>query len=497
MKPSQSQNTALPLYALLLLLAYFAAWSFLPQLISGSYPLDVVEGIFWGREWQMGYYKHPPLSSWVLYSAYALLGKSGPYLLSQLCIALTLWLVYRLGKRITDPARAALGSLLLLCVFYFNYPALEFNHNIAQLPVWAGLIYLLHKAVSEHKLRDWLLFGALAGLGMLVKYSVAVLLITAVLYSLLSAHRRLWLSKKPWLALLLALLIFAPHVYWLFSNDWLPFHYTQSRAAEASGAQRLSALTFLLTQAANHLPLMLVLLLTRTKIARPHTDNVSPQNFRFLLALGIGPALLISLLGAGFGIVLRDMWGLPMWTLSALLVSTAIPAHTFPRQQSKLWRTWAIWLLLVSTLTMLYTGFGGQIRQKATRMDWPQQALAAHADQTWQTHSHCRLDTVASHYWLAGTVAAYSQFQPSVLIAGEAAYSPWISPAHLQQHGVLAFWENDDHTALPLIDKLPEQGLLVREGTWQSNWHKVPGKAPLVLQWRAYIPAHCIKNTQP
>ena len=232
---------------------YFVLWTALPGWLSGSYPLDVVEGIYWGREWQWGYYKHPPLSSWLLYGFYAAFGRIGPYLLSQLSIVLSLWLVYRLGRQMMSRQRALLGSLLLLAVFYYTWPSLEFNHNIAQLPVWAGIIYAFYLAIHSRRLRYWLLFGLLAGAGMLVKYTVAVLLLVAVLYSLLAPQRRLWRTPGPWLALLLALLVFLPNLLWLWQHEWLPFTYAQARAAEAeSSSGRLSALGFLATQLLNH-----------------------------------------------------------------------------------------------------------------------------------------------------------------------------------------------------------------------------------------------------
>ena len=61
-------------------------WALLPGLLVDSLPLDVVEGAYWGREWQWGYYKHPPFPAWVLHLFHASLGDIGPFLLSQLCI---------------------------------------------------------------------------------------------------------------------------------------------------------------------------------------------------------------------------------------------------------------------------------------------------------------------------------------------------------------------------------------------------------------------------
>ena len=126
-----------------------------------------MEGIYWGHEWQWGYYKHPPLSSWLLYVFFRCFGALGPYLLGQLCVALALWLTWRLGRRVLEPPQAALGSALLLAVFYYTLPSLEFNHNLAQLPVWAGFLWAFHVALTQRNPSFWLLLGTLAGLGLI------------------------------------------------------------------------------------------------------------------------------------------------------------------------------------------------------------------------------------------------------------------------------------------------------------------------------------------
>src|SRR5262245_19600046 len=40
-------------------------WTLLTTLMLESVPLDVVELLYWGREWQWGYHKHPPLPAWL------------------------------------------------------------------------------------------------------------------------------------------------------------------------------------------------------------------------------------------------------------------------------------------------------------------------------------------------------------------------------------------------------------------------------------------------
>ncbi len=489
MPPHQFMNRTI-----ILLLIYFILWTILPVVLASSYPLDVPEGIYWGREWQWGYYKHPPLSSWVLYSFYAIFGQVGPYLLSQICIGLTMWFVYKLGRQLFCPAKAQMGSLLVLAVFYYTWPSLEFNHNIAQMPIWAALIYVFYLASRENKWWQWLSFGILAGAGMLIKYPIAILLITIVLYSLITPYRKLWLSTKPWVAIGLAAAIFAPNVLWLIQHEWLPFTYAQSRSAEAAeGQPRLKAFGFLLTQFINLIPLFLILIANKIRL-KTNANIVRSDQF-FLLFIGLFPAFFIFAIGLIFGIGIRDMWGSPMWCLSGLILVSFIPEHIFTQKQAALKKGLIIWLILITILMAAYVQFGGQIRNKPSRMDWPQQTLTQHVDQQWQKISHCRLDSTSGADWLAMLVAASSQYSPSVMISGTEKYSPWMNQTRLIQHGTFSLWEKDKPPVIPFWQQLQSNpNFIIQRGTWEIKWEKVPNKAPLTVEWMAFVPKQCAKN---
>ena len=50
---------------LLFALGHATLWTMLPVLTQPNAPLDTLEMIYWGHEWQPGYYKHPPLPAWL------------------------------------------------------------------------------------------------------------------------------------------------------------------------------------------------------------------------------------------------------------------------------------------------------------------------------------------------------------------------------------------------------------------------------------------------
>lgn len=476
-------------------LVYVLAWSLLPPLLSSSFPLDVAESLSWGREWQWGYYKHPPLAPWVLHIFYVVFGEVGPYLLSQLCIALTLWLVWRTALRLMDAERALLAALLTMAVAYYTRPALEFNHNIAQMPLWAALGYSLLAALQDGRLRHWLLWGLCAGLGMLTKYSVAILLCVQGLY-LLAAQRQVLRQPGPWLAVLLGLTVFAPHLYWLQESDWLPMAYASSRAETEQAYPRLAALGFLATQLLNHLPLLLI-----AAVALWAGRKAAPGQGQwrwhcrmpgYVLTLALGSGLLVTALGVGTGLRLRDMWGVPMWAFSAMLLMALWPSAWLPVARTRLLRGLLVWLVLVSLVSGLFVTWGAQWRKRPSRMDWPQAALAQQAYATWDRLSTCPLDVVAGTYWLSGLVATARVPGPSVLIDHDARYSPWVDLQRLQARGVLWLWQ-DDEPAPPApapMDQLP-QGQYWHAGTWDLAWPH--DGSPLRLQWRAYVPAACAR----
>jgi len=484
--------------------AYALCWSLVPPLLVTSLPLDVIESLGWGHEWQWGYYKHPPLAPWVLELSLRAFGRFGPFLLSQLCVAATLWLVWRTGLRLTTPARALTGAALTLGVAYYTWPALEFNHNIAQMPLWAALGWAMLAALQQGRWRDWLWLGLLAGLGLLTKYSVGILLACLGGYVLLSPARRVLAGWGPWLALGTALLVLAPHLHWLWQSGGLPFAYAGGRAAQTGAALelRLGALRFALTQLLAHLPLALIVLAAAWPARRGMAPAEAPARWcwhtrwpGYLLTLALAPGTLTVVLGLLSGARVRDMWGSPMWAFSGLLLAVLLPTTVLRRAGPRLARGLGVWLLLASLLSAAYLAWGARWRQQPTRTDWPAAALAAQAQASWQALSSCPLDVVAGDYWLAGLVAA-GPGRPSVLIDGDARFSPWVTAQRLRAHGALWLWLAD---ATPLAPPAPldalraDADLVPRDGRWQLPWPRRTDGQPLSVHWRAYVPRACVR----
>src|SRR5579875_3156087 len=74
-------------------------WTALPSLLYPNLPLDLIEALMYGREWQLGYDKLPPLPWWLVEIAYRLVGHDfAYYLLAQIAVLAGLAFVFAAAR---------------------------------------------------------------------------------------------------------------------------------------------------------------------------------------------------------------------------------------------------------------------------------------------------------------------------------------------------------------------------------------------------------------
>jgi 4-amino-4-deoxy-L-arabinose transferase-like glycosyltransferase len=154
-------------------------WTLAPAWVRHTLPMDAMEGTTWGHQLEWGYDKNPFLNAWLTQIAILLGGKSSwvIYLFSQVSVAICFGSVWSLGQKFLPPIYALIAVLLLESMQYFNLHAIDFNDNTLEVGLWAATIWFYYQALTEKKLKDWLLTGLFAGLGMMAKYYTAVLLV--------------------------------------------------------------------------------------------------------------------------------------------------------------------------------------------------------------------------------------------------------------------------------------------------------------------------------
>jgi len=471
---------------LALMAAQLAFWTLAPALSHSAPPLDVVEMYAWGREGVVATFKHPNLPGLVLEPTRWLFGAGWPaFLVSQIFIAVTFAAVFALGRETMDGPRALAGTLLLTGVYFFSWVTPEFNHNVAQMPLWALVMLLLWRATTHDKWLDWLLLGLVAGLSLWAKYSSGVLLVVAAAWVLWDAQaRRRILSPGPWLTLLGFAVAAAPQVWWLVAHDFQPFAYAARRAGDGAW---YSAFEFLLTLLLDHL-FMFVLLAAAGWFGKANADAPpAPEQraLRFLLLMGLGPALLLAAAALVTGASLRASWGAPMVVLSGLIVVALLHRKFSAARLKRLGIGAGVLLVVVSGLYFAHMRYGHILTGKPLRGNWPQAEISAALQENWaQATGDAPLRIVAGDIWTAGLIGFHDRAPPSVLINGDFEISPWLSPADLTRDGALVVWSGDQPPALAGFMR----GLPQNQRTFHAL-HAPPGAREIVVYYTVIPPA--------
>jgi dolichol-phosphate mannosyltransferase len=176
----------------------------------------------------IGYFDHPPMVGWLIWFFTGLLGQTefavrGGALTSWL---VTLYFLYKLTVRVAGrkPANQVLllGSVLPLFfgIFLVMFP------DGPLVACWAGALYFLHGALIRERKRAWIGAGIFIGLGMLSKYTIFLLGFSAFFYMVFDRQSRKWLLRpEPYIAIIIAVLLFSPVIIWNAMHEWASFSF--------------------------------------------------------------------------------------------------------------------------------------------------------------------------------------------------------------------------------------------------------------------------------
>jgi dolichol-phosphate mannosyltransferase len=211
------------------------AYAFALRLVyAGSVDMMPEETYYWNysRHLAFGYLDHPPMVAWLIRAGTAIFGQSefGVRAGALCCGAITSIFIYKLARNLYGQS-AALGALLLAQALpFFFLSGLLMTPDAALAAAWAASLYFLERALLAGQSRAWWFLGLCLGVGMISKYSIALLGLVVLVYMLWDPQsRRWWRRPEPYIAALIALLIFSPVIIWNAQHDWVSFAFQTSR----------------------------------------------------------------------------------------------------------------------------------------------------------------------------------------------------------------------------------------------------------------------------
>ena len=180
---------------------YLVVWTVLPILACPNLQLDLAEDLALGKEWQLGYWKHPPLPWWLADLAYRLVPDVRVvYLLGPLSAVVRD--VCRLAARPrggraahgADRGARAAGPALLQ---FLGAEVRARPH--APVFLWPLTAWFFYRGLKRGGLLDWALAGACLALCFWSKYTAFAFAATLGLFLLLDRDaRRAWRTPGPY-----------------------------------------------------------------------------------------------------------------------------------------------------------------------------------------------------------------------------------------------------------------------------------------------------------
>ena len=395
----------------LFLVSHIVIWTLIPFLSNKNLPLDTIEALAWGSNLDWGFEKHPPLSAFFVEIFYQIFGSQdwAYYLLSQLFIVFSFFVIFKFSKEFLKNENYALISVFLLeGIYFYNFTTPEFNVNICQIPFWTLTIYFAWQSFKNDKIHNWILLGIFAALGVLSKYLFIYLLIGIKLFFIYC-----WIKKKKFnfkylIPIIVFLLILSPHITWLVENDYKTIFYGLERTSLEKSIpldHLVYPIKFIFKQILVLLPffLLLNLMLRNYKFKFNRHD----KKFFFLTFTILIPILLMLITSLIFAANIRTMWMTPFYLFFGLFFVYNFKSNINLNYLKKFMICF-LFIFILSPVTYLYIS----LSKDNKRTDYPGKEIAQLVQNRWSKNFTNNITIIVGDEWLGGNLSYHLQSRP-------------------------------------------------------------------------------------
>lgn len=357
---------------MLAIIAYAVA---LRIVYSWTFELLHEEAYYWnyGQHLDIGYLDHPPMVGWLIRLFTTLFGQTefAVQLGALGCWMIAAFYLYKLTHAVSGESAAFRAMLLaaVLPVFFGN--GLIMTPDAPLMACWAGAIYYLHRALIAERRGAWLGVGLFMGLGLLSKYTIALLGLSAISFLIIDRDARKWWRRpEPYLALLAALALFSPVILWNAQHQWASFAFQGTKRLTGdfnfSLPALLGAVLLLLTPTGALAAIAVVL--SKTSRLNPSADIQHHRADRLLLLSVLIPFAVFFLCSLTRQTKLN--WTGPLWigvmpSITALMIhersaSPGRPSWTerFARYAASAWPATIVIFLLAYGVIFYHVAVG-------------------------------------------------------------------------------------------------------------------------------------------
>ncbi|KEQ19788.1 glycosyltransferase family 39 protein [Endozoicomonas numazuensis] len=473
-------------------------WTMGPWLARNTLHSDTLEGIAWGNLWQWGYDKHPPLAAWIaaFFSNLSDTSDWPVYLLAQICVVIAFIAIWKLAREYLTGAGALLAVFLLQGILFYSNRVERVTPDTLQHPVWALLALTFYFAVTRQSISYWLITGVMAGLAILTKYQAIVLFAPLLIVLLITSEGRKALSSVgPWLGGIVALTIAAPHLYWLWENNFAAVSYLEDNYVESARygtGTDWDHLTFPFSFIKNSLGNIFVLFLLMIPLFRAPKLPIVYPSFKkvFLIAIATGPFAFTLVFGLVTGEKLVPRWATPYFAWLPLLILVWLrPLIDYQRfKKIVLWclLTGLIFVSLRCSYLLFKPLFDDDYWDSVEFM--PLRAQMLKAEELWSHHYNQPMHYLGGLHYHVAELIAYSHNRKTTPFFGlNPAESLWMKEEDFRKKGGIIVMvdgkRNSEQVRQRLEKNYPQAEFLGRFEFEPVTKIKINDKPKLVVEY--------------
>lgn len=334
----------------------------------------MIENLYWGKELQLGYEKHPPLFAWISFWFFRWCGfiPDAMYMLTQLNLVIGCIFIYKIAKLLGQDKNSAFSA-----VFFFLssiaacFGNTKFNATTILFSLLSIVFFFFIRMIKFQKKSDAVLLGLFAMLACIGKYIALLFLGCMGMFLICDPQcRKLWKTSLPYIAIGVFVISISWHVIWLYQNDFICIKYGLEKSINAE-TNHIYALYFLI---------MLVVFFGTSVAAlffssKTHcifdkriafsigNPEIKKDYFRytmeerFVIMITITPILTMFLISLAMGMRIGSFWGTNM----CMLIGVYFNILNKDINHEKLFRFTQKITLFFATVMSLELSVGGEV----------------------------------------------------------------------------------------------------------------------------------------
>jgi hypothetical protein len=442
-------------------LAQALIWLVVPMLFYSAPPGDLPQLLAIGHEFQFRGDVGPPLAYWLGEIAFRAGGLFGVYALSQICVVVTYWCVYALGRAIAGPSQAALAVLLMVGISLFAVRTPDFGPPILAMALWAMVLLHYWQAAVLGQRRSWYILGAAAALLLMTSDAALILLGTLVVFIAASNRGRATINAiEPWIVGIVLTVFLFLHLLWLMGTG----HSVASSVARLHDATagRENTLAWLKLLGALVLAHAGAAILVVLASGWPRNfSNPAPVIARapaaafaasFVKIITLVPALLATVIAVLMNFPAPVGGAAPLVVLSGLAIIMAAGDSIEIFHQRVVGYAWTGLLIVPALFVPLVLVLLPWTVGTDLRVEQPASAMGRFFAESFERRTGRPLAVVTGDPRTATLVALAAPSRPSVYFDGDPAHSPWVTPDDIRQKGAVVLWVAADTNPAPPAD---------------------------------------------